>query len=253
MNKFLLACLFVFLTSCAGVTHAGRLIDVTIVDRDTGEVFPVYRHAGKLYVAGQPGHKYAIQVRNRTSDRLLTVISVDGVNAITGQSAAPEQAGYAFEAYAMSRIQGWRKNLDEVAAFIFTSLPDSYAARTGRPDNVGVIGVAVFREQQDARVFLGRPKAAETEKYTPDSSAPASRMRSEEALRDDERLGTGHGEREPSRVAYTDFRRESSRPNELIRIYYDSWANLIARGVIPPYPTSHPDPFPSRFTPDPWG
>ena len=44
-------------------------------------------------------------------------------------------------------IDGWRKSMDEVAAFYFTALPDSYAARTGRPDNVGVIGVALFREE----------------------------------------------------------------------------------------------------------
>jgi len=30
-------------------------------------------------------------------------------------------------------ISGWRKSMSEVAAFVFTSLPDSYAARTDRP------------------------------------------------------------------------------------------------------------------------
>lgn len=253
MKKLLLSFLFSFLTSCAGVTHASRLADVTIVDRDTGQALPIYRHAGKLYVPGHPGHKYAIHVQNRTSGRLLAVMSVDGVNIVSGQSAAPSQTGYVLDAHTQTRIQGWRKNLDEVASFVFTSLPDSYAARTGRPDHVGVIGVAVFRELQEPSVFLGQPKAAEAERYSADSAAPTSKMRSEEALRNDERLGTGHGQREASRVSYTDFRRESSRPNEIIRIYYDSRANLVARGVIPPYPTPHPDPFPSRFVPDPWG
>ena len=37
--------------------------------------------------------------------------------------------------------------ITEAAAFYFTALPDSYAARTDRPDNVGVIGAAVFRER----------------------------------------------------------------------------------------------------------
>ena len=45
-------------------------------------------------------------------------------------------------------IEGWRKSLDDVATFYFTRLPDSYAARTGRPDNVGVIGVALFPERR---------------------------------------------------------------------------------------------------------
>ena len=61
-------------------------------------------------------------------------------------------------------------HLNEVAAFYFTQLPDSYAARTDRPDNVGVIGVAVFREYQPPRPAVlarhplveavGRDKAA---------------------------------------------------------------------------------------------
>jgi len=34
-------------------------------------------------------------------------------------------------------INGWRKSQSSTAAFYFTELPDAYAARTGRPDNVG--------------------------------------------------------------------------------------------------------------------
>ncbi len=48
------------------------------------------------------------------------------------------------------QITGWRKSNTEVAAFTFTDLPNSYAARTGRAANVGVIGVAVFRERAAA-------------------------------------------------------------------------------------------------------
>jgi len=40
----------------------------------------------------------------------------------------------------------------------------------------------------------------------------------------------------------------------MISIYYDSRANLIARGVIPSAPRAEPNPFPGfRFTPDPRG
>jgi hypothetical protein len=40
--------------------------------------------------------------------------------------------------------------LKRVAAFYFTEHANSYAARTGRPHNVGVIGVALFRKRVDA-------------------------------------------------------------------------------------------------------
>jgi hypothetical protein len=38
--------------------------------------------------------------------------------------------------------------MSNTAAFFFTEHDNSYAARTGRPNDVGVIGVAVFRERR---------------------------------------------------------------------------------------------------------
>jgi hypothetical protein len=72
------------------------------------------------------------------------------------------------------------------------------------------------------------------------------------------RLGTGHGEREYSYVADTEFRRMQPQPNEVIRIRYDSFENLVAMGIIrkPRAGWRAPDPFPGserRFVPDPPG
>ncbi|MBC7781881.1 MAG: hypothetical protein H7125_17440, partial [Proteobacteria bacterium] len=124
---------------------SGRLLDVQVFDRAQNRELPVYRHQGRLYVVGVPGNEYSVVMRNRTGGDLLTVLSVDGVNAVSGETAAADQTGYVFGAQQRGEIRGWRKNLERIAAFYFTALPDSYAARTGRPDNVGVIGVAVFR------------------------------------------------------------------------------------------------------------
>jgi hypothetical protein len=237
------------LAGCASAPEARGLVAVAVYDRNTGEQLKVYRHQGKLYVAGRPGNKYAVSLRNNTGDRVLTVLSIDGVNAITGETAALQQSGYVLDAYQGTEITGWRKNLSEVAAFVFTALPDSYAARTGRPDNVGVIGVAVFREyvappSAPLAVAPAKPAPAEPAGAAADSARHAKR---------EERLGTGHGEREASPVTYTDFRRATARPAELIRIYYDSHANLVARGVITTHPPRHPNPFPGPFVPDPVG
>ncbi|MFO1265955.1 MAG: hypothetical protein U1F67_03660 [Rubrivivax sp.] len=69
----------------------------------------------------------------------------------------------------------------------------------------------------------------------------------------DERLGTGHGEREYSPIGRTTFERASSAPAEVVQIRYDSRANLAAAGIWPPprphFPTV-PDPFPD-YVPDP--
>ena len=33
-----------------------------MIDRDTGSTLNTYRHDGKLYIAGTPGHRYAVHV-----------------------------------------------------------------------------------------------------------------------------------------------------------------------------------------------
>lgn len=132
-------------------THARPLVDVGVIDRDTGEWLAQHPHRGDAWVAGTPGHRYSVRLTNTTGERVLVVLSVDGVNAITGQTAHPSQAGYVLEPWQTTEINGWRKSMDDVAQFVFTDLGDSYAARTGRPRNVGVIGVAAFREARSYR------------------------------------------------------------------------------------------------------
>ena len=127
--------------------HAvGSLADVTVIDRQSGATLPVYRHRGEYWVAGQYGAKYSIMVRNRVGERLLAVTTVDGINVLSGETAAWDQTGYVFSPWQQYAVNGWRKSSREVAAFEFSVAGNSYAGRTGRPGNVGVIGVALFRE-----------------------------------------------------------------------------------------------------------
>ncbi len=228
---------------------AGVAVDVEIRDRRSGRVLPVYWHGGERHVAGEPGREYEIRLRSRDGGRVLAVTSVDGVNVITGRTASPQQSGYVLDPWGLVEIDGWRKSMDEVAAFYFTALPDSYAARTGRPDNVGVIGVALFRE-------LARPMPMEDEYLARgDAAAPAAEAKSSQRdSREESRLGTGHGRRLDSGATYTSFERAGESPDEIVRIYYDSRKNLVARGVIPPpwrYAGREPEPFPQAFVPDP--
>ncbi len=138
-----------FILTCAGLqAHAiGRLADVTVIDRNSGATLPLYYSKGEYWVAGAPGARYAIAVRNKLGERVMAVTSVDGINVVSGATAAWGQTGYVLGAYYDYQITGWRKNNSEVAAFEFSTASDSYAGRTGRPNHVGVIGVAVFRER----------------------------------------------------------------------------------------------------------
>ena len=266
----------------------GRLADVTVIDRSTGETLPVHFYKGEYWVAGTPGAKYSVAVANGSSGRVMAVMSVDGVNVLNGQTASVDQSGYVFNGYQRYEVTGWRKSNQEVAAFEFVASPASYAARTGRPANVGVIGVALFNERvyqppvsvappiyrygangssQPRKSAPSDMGAADSESArtapAPAQSAPSSaggemakRAESRHEMR--EKLGTGHGERETSVVSHTSFERAQSSPNETIRIRYDSRENLVSMGVIqPPHQqrpwNRTPNAFPESlgFVPDP--
>jgi hypothetical protein len=127
-------------------SRIGSLMQISIVDRASGAELPIYRHRGEYWVAGRPGARYAIRARNAMGERIMAVMSVDGVNVVTGETAGIGQNGYVFSGRERSDITGWRKSDSQIAAFEFASAGNSYASRTGRPDDVGVIGVAMFRE-----------------------------------------------------------------------------------------------------------
>ncbi len=73
----------------------GRLVQVDIVDRATGQPLPVYRDQVPPVVAGRPGARYAVRVANRSGERVMVVVEIDGVNIMTGETAAVDQDGFA--------------------------------------------------------------------------------------------------------------------------------------------------------------
>ena len=128
------ACLPAFARPAPGrPAFAQSAVEVDVIDRDNGQWLPEYRHRGDTWIAGAPGHRYSVRLTNTSGERVLVVLSVDGVNAVTGEDAHPSQAGYVLAPWQSTEVAGWRKSLDDVAQFVFTDLPDSYAARTGRP------------------------------------------------------------------------------------------------------------------------
>src|SRR5690606_13441879 len=159
------------LASLAPAAHAQ--VELAVVDRDDGRWLPQYPHRGDRWLAGVPGHRYAVRLTNTSNERVLVVLSVDGVNAVTGEDADPSQAGYVLAPWQSTEIAGWRKSLDEIAQFRFTDLPDSYAARTGRPGNVGVIGIAVFRERHALRAWNPPQPAPYPYRVRPQAQAEA--------------------------------------------------------------------------------
>ncbi|MDR6991789.1 hypothetical protein [Luteimonas sp. 3794] len=248
--------------------HAARAykaperVRIEVVDRDTGSAAQPVSHRGDSWIAGTPGAPYAIRLTNTTGARVLVVLSVDGVNAISGETAAPSQTGYVLAPWQTTEITGWRKSHDDVARFEFAALGDSYAARTGRPDNVGTIGIAVFGERVVPQIAVPRPT------FPPAAPAPAaarSRPSSAEAVASEspspdmraqtQRIGTAHGAREWAPVSSTAFERATRSPIQVTTLRYDSIDALVSRGVLPRQrawaQARRPEAFPGGFVPDP--
>src|SRR5262249_53406626 len=137
-------------------------------------------------------------------------------------------------------IEGWRRDLGTVAAFHFTRRDDSYAARLGRADNVGVIGLVAHEERRWSPRLPLDLKA--------EISRAAKRASASEALGS---TGTGYG-RDLGSLAYV-VSFERGRVVCSITLYYDTVAALRRAGV--PVDRSYPDLFPlhDEFAPPPPG
>lgn len=253
-----------------------------IVDEDSSAL-PTFTQAGRRYVLGESGERYRLHLVNPTGGRVEAVVSVDGLDAVDGRPAGVGKRGYILDAYGDVTIDGWRTSLDSVAAFRFSSVHDSYAARTGHPRNVGVIGVAFFRERVRSPpqpVWRAVPPPAPTAQAAPSTR---SRGRGEDSAADsasggaagapahksaaepsEQRpgLGTEFGEAHESHVIETGFVRADARPMRVEEIRYDDRDGLMSRGLmVPPQPDPRDDendlrdraqPFPeSRFAQPP--
>jgi hypothetical protein len=266
------ACAAALVLSCAtpaadvhagsGLTSARGPYEVEVLLDGTSA--PRFMHQGESYVMGQVGRRYTLRVWNRSPRRVEAVISVDGRDVIDGKPGDfRHKRGYLVPARGFVDVDGWRLSEHQAAAFRFTSVADSYAARMGSPRNVGVIGVAVFPERaapahiiapRPARPYrssadegggAGRDDGAQSESAR---SAPASApspsdqeggAESEEpsstgasAQRRRPGLGTEFGEAVSSSVREVHFVRASvSVPALVLGLRYNDRRGLLALGI----------------------
>jgi hypothetical protein len=265
------------------VAPVGQGVSVSL-ESGYGGVLPTYYHNGSMFVAGQTGERYNIRVTNNTGERIEAVVTVDGRDVISGQLGDyKSQRGYVLEPYGSVVIDGFRQSLDHVAAFRFTDVGNSYSARWGTPQHVGVIGVAAFKEHVPWRQRRQPPAPIATRPYydpyyggdyegrasggaTSTPTAPAADAAAESSAKSasprggyyqrdraeysrNPQLGTQYGETQHSSVREVTFeRKHKRRPDVLLTMYYDSPENLRARGVIVDHyhapPPVDPRPFP---------
>lgn len=112
-----------------------------------GKPVKQYRHSGNLYVEARNNTEYSIKVKNSHPDRILAVVTVDGVNVVSGEPQDDSAGnGYVVQAHDSVEIKGYRKDLNNVGAFKFCQKGHSYSKEVGLKNNNGVIGVRVYSE-----------------------------------------------------------------------------------------------------------
>jgi hypothetical protein len=83
-----------------------------------------------------------------------------GSTSSTAGEADFSKRGYLIDPYTSFVIEGWRTGDDTVAAFRFSDMDSSYAGRTGKSRNIGVIGVAFFHDEEGRTATPRRPRRA---------------------------------------------------------------------------------------------
>ncbi len=118
-----------------------------------GTAFRYYRTDGRYVVIGQPGVNYQMILTNLTRHRIEVVTSVDGLDVLSGRPASASGRGYVIAEKSSISIPGMRVS-GVLRAFQFSSVADSRAATAFGAKgarNVGVIGVALYEEDELAR------------------------------------------------------------------------------------------------------
>ena len=127
---------------------------------ESGRGLPAFERRGQTWVLGRRAQRYLLRVRNGSGQRIEVVASVDGRDVVDGRKASYEKRGYIVDPWSEVVIDGFRLSRDAVAAFRFSSVRDSYAARMGDARDVGVIGAAIFPERRRFVRAPHRPRQA---------------------------------------------------------------------------------------------
>lgn len=227
-----------------------------------GAVRPTWDWGGERWIEGRLGERYSIRIYNRSSGRVEAVASVDGRDAIDGQPANGSKRGYVIDPWGSVEIDGFRLNMQDVAAFRFTTVPDSYASRMGTPWTVGRISVAFFPERYVPPPAPVRPYSRYQRREAPSSEgAPTDRAAPRAGAQG---LGTEFGERRWSPVHETSFVRQNAwNPSSRVTLRYDDRQGLCNRGIDalcewrpqprPAYPSYYETPPERRFATPPPG
>ena len=202
--------------------------------------------SGKKWVEARNGTKFVIEVKNNSYQKILSVISVDGLSILTGERAVLQpKNGYVVNPYSNIKLNGWRTSLDKVREFVFTAnKKETYSHKLGADEsNIGVIGFAFYKEKIKPITSISSYDSTWTipsfnnctyaGTVTNTSSAPTSYLVRScyEAPTKEFSMGTKQGKAVVDKASIVEIDFEDA-PFIIDSIYYDSRENLIAKGII---------------------
>jgi hypothetical protein len=222
------------------LTHAdGKLVDVRVlVD---GLPAPLYLRPGtwdREYFQAFRGKSYSLQVTNNSGERVAVLMSVDGLNVVTGQASnlSSTEGMYVLSPWSTATISGWRSSLNDVRRFVFVDEEHSYASRTDQANgDMGWIRVLSFREQPQHVTWRDdqrRERSDEGGAKSQAAPAPsAGELRANGTRPPDEGApGTGWGDRRYDPVSQTEFTAVAN-PTDQIVLRYEYASGLRALGI----------------------
>ena len=224
----------------------GSLVSVSL--EIEGRPAPLYRApdgSGRFYLEARSGAGYAVRLANRTAERLGVAVTVDGLNAVSGErdpaargGGAPPGRMYVLGPWERITVRGWRTSLDQVRRFTFVDEGRSYAMRSGKANaKMGWIELAVYRERTRAAAVTpqerGRalPPPAEGRDESARNDPPADDgARSAGAAAPRSYPGTGWGAPTHDPATLVDFD-PRPHPGERVTLRYEYADGLRALGI----------------------
>jgi hypothetical protein len=202
-----------------------------------GVARPEYAHRGTTYVEALHGRDYVIRLSNPTPHRVAVALSVDGLNTIDAKHTTPLRASkWVLDPWETTDIAGWQVSDRAARRFYFTDETDSYGARIGKTQNLGVIAAVFFRERvpRSVDVYAPREESRQRDASPPSASAP---QKESSAGLDDDYAATGMGGRTRHDVYRVNVDLDPN-PIASFSIRYEFREQLVKLGVIDRHP--HP-------------
>ena len=182
-----------------------------------------FHYNSECFICAIQNADYSIYAISHIGRKSKVVLSIDGLDVMTGLQASSDAGGYIIHEYGYIEIPGWRLDNERVAKFRFGYNP--YAKHQNTPDNIGIIGAAFFLEKEK-QMF----------RYS-------SVMRGCGNVMKGCGIGTEFGSETNHHVRNVDFEAEKYS-KEIITIRYDTQEKLESAGIIKKYDRMSANPFP---------